>query len=192
MNHEAKVIFLRQMMQSVLAETLKVRAAASPSPTSTKYAELMAKIARWQGQLAVFERNLNSQAGLVHKQGASSKARRDFSQRQSHASRLNNIASLRGQALGLADAIVELIEAMTGPDVALSNLIKSIDKLLEGAEDSDLSISPAGQQELTAVIQQADPGGSGGGQPYSPAPTMVTDVITLCIALFILLTRKKG
>ncbi|SIO04315.1 hypothetical protein [Vannielia litorea] len=187
MNHEAKKILLRTLTEQVVTETLKVNAGASVKSTSTKHGEIMAKVARWQQQLEGIRRDLRSSEGLLSVRYGNPR-KLDYAGRQSLRSHQANIAGLRQQALVLAQAIADLLAAMTGPDLAWEALGKAFEKLVDGGDD--LGLTAQESQELTATIKQLDPGG--GGTDYIPAPTMMTDIITLCIALFVILTRKKS
>lgn len=189
MNHEAQVIFLRRMAADIQKETMGVMGKGGSSPNTTSNDTLTAKIATWQKQLQLFNRNLQSRAGWVNHSFVAPSVQPSYAQKQSYKSRMNNITSLRDQALAVADSIVDLLEAMNGPGQAWKALAKSINKLAKGGED--LAISAPDQQELQEVIVQAAPGfGGPQGTGYTPSHTYFTDVITLCIALFILLTRK--
>ncbi len=187
MNHEAKKILLRTLTQQVVAETMKVQAGASVKSTSTTHAEIMAKVARWQTQLEMIQRDIRSSEGFLSLRFGSPR-KLSYPERQSMRSHLANIAGLREQAVALAQAIADLLGAMVGPDLAWESFAKALEKLVEGGDD--LGLSAGDSQELTASLQQLDPGGAGGH--YTPAPTMITDIVTLCLAMYVILTRKKG
>jgi len=188
MNHEAKKILLRKLTQDVLAETLKVRAGASVKSTSSSHAEIMAKVERWQTQLELMQREIRSSEGFLKVRFGNPK-KLSYPERQSLRSHQANIAGLREQAVALAQAIADLLGAMVGPDLAWEQFAKSLEKLVEGGDD--LGLSALESQELTASIKQLDPG-SGGAPGYTPAPTMITDIVTLCLAMYVILTRKKS
>ncbi|MBM7068281.1 hypothetical protein [Actibacterium sp. 188UL27-1] len=185
MNHEAKVIVLQRMIRAVESETRAILAKGAPSPNTNANDALMAKIARWQGQLKGFQSSVKSQAGLVRVRFAQGR-KLSFSERQSMKGHRANVAGLRALTVKLAQAIMALLDAMNGPEVAWKHLIKSLDKLIEGGDD--LSLTGADQQQLQTIVQQA-PGGSQGG--YTPSPTGIMDLLTFCIALYVLITRNR-
>ncbi|MEL6520372.1 MAG: hypothetical protein AAFQ66_05385 [Pseudomonadota bacterium] len=185
MNHEAKVIAIRQMIQAVRAETLKIMSAPSQDAHSSGYADTMAKVERWKANLERFQRSIRSDQGLLHMRFGH--RRLSYPERQSQRSHQANIDGLRALTIQLAQAIMELIDAMMGPDVAWKNLIKSLEKMLKGGGD-DVSLSGTDQQSLQSIVQQA-PGGSGGG--YNFSPTAATDLLTFCIALYAMIIRNR-
>ncbi|QDC10594.1 hypothetical protein FHY55_15710 [Oceanicola sp. D3] len=187
MNHEAKKIILRTLTQQVVTETMKVQAGASVKTTSTTHADIMVKVERWKGQLEMIQRDLRSAEGFLTARFGSAR-KLSYPERQSMRSHRNNIAGLREQAVALAQAIADLLAALVGPDLAWESFAKALEKLVEGGDDLGLSAGDA--QEFSASIQQLDGAGAGGN--YTPAPTMITDIITLCIAMYVILTRKKG
>ncbi|MBS8224986.1 hypothetical protein [Vannielia litorea] len=187
MNHEAKKIMLRTLTAQVVAETMKVQAGASVKTTSTTHAEIMAKVERWKGQLELIQRDIRSSEGFLSVRFGNPR-KLSYPERQSMRSHQANIAGLREQAVALAQAIADLLAALVGPDLAWETFAKALEKLVEGGDDMGLSAGDA--QELTASLQQLDKGA--GGADYTPAPTMITDIITLCLAMYVILTRKKG
>ncbi|MGR3795679.1 hypothetical protein [Vannielia sp. SX4] len=188
MNHEAKKIMLRTLTQQVVAETMKVQAGASVKTTSTKHGEIMEKVERWKSQLEMIQRDLRSAEGFLTLRFGNPR-KLSYPERQSMRSHQANIAGLREQAVALAQAIADLLGAMVGPDLAWEQFAKALEKLVEGGDD--LGLSAGDSQELTATIRQLDPGDAG-APGYTPAPTMITDIITLCLAMYVILTRKKG
>ena len=117
MNHEAKVIALRRMIQAVQSEIYSIRGKGAPSPNSNAHDQLMAKLPRWQTQLKGFQASVKSQAGLVQRRFGNSR-KLSYPERQSMQSHTANVAGLRALTVQLAQAIMELIDAMNGPEVA--------------------------------------------------------------------------
>ncbi|MCO6382989.1 MAG: hypothetical protein JXQ91_13955 [Vannielia sp.] len=187
MNHEAKKIMLRTLTLQVLEESTKLHAGASVKTTSSKHGEIMAKVERWQKQLEMIQRDLRSSEGFLTLRFGNPR-KLGYSERQSMRSHKANIEGLREQAVALAQAIADLMGALVGPDLAWEQFAKALEKLVEGGDD--LGLSSFDSQEFTATIRQLDPD-SGGAPGYTPAPTMITDIITLCLAMYVILTRKK-
>jgi hypothetical protein len=187
MNHEAKVIFLRRMTEAVRAETLKVVGAGAPDPWSNRYAEIADKAARWQEQLRLFDRNLGSHANFVQMRAAGGGRAASYGQRQSLASHRANIAGLRSQMAVLGQAIAELIAVLNPPSVAWKRFIQSLDKLKDQGGD-DLGLDHLQQREYSEIVGQ-DPGGTPG--PGVPGVTPYPSILTLCLALYAILTQKR-
>ena len=189
MNHEAKRIHLQKLIQDVRAEALEVSAGASVKTTSDSHNKIMKKVNRWTSQLTMIERSLHSDEGFL-KVRYGNPRKLSFPAKQSLNSHLGNIAELRALAAELNAAISDLIGAMTGDDLAWEALAKAFKKIAEDGGD-DLGLTGNDVQELTAIIEQADPGApgpAGGGTIGMP----ITNLITMAIALFVILTRKKN
>lgn len=187
MNHEAKVIRIRRLIQEVRSEITAVQAKGGVAPDTNAHDALMAKIARWEATMVDMEKLMKSDLHFAYVQNAGGGRGASYAQRQRVASAQARHAGLRGLMTELAQAIGELIEAMSPDSVAWKHLGNALDKLTKAGGD-DLSLDGVADRELVQVIRQNEPSGNA---PGTPPHVVGVNLITLCLALFVILKRGR-
>ncbi len=188
MNHEAKLIFLRNLTARIREEHLRI-IASPPSRTSAGFDTLMDKVDTWERQILQFEKVVKSDlhmAGLQTNWGRG----RSYAARQSFQSRSSNTQTLRAAAADVTAAIAELLAALDPDSIAWRELIKSFEDMMSQAGE-DMSLSPVEAHELQQIVEQAAPG-SAPASPGAPGGAPVVGILTFALALFAILKKKRA
>lgn len=185
-NHEARVIFLRALAARIEQERLNVLASPPGRDTAARD-RLLAKVDRWEEQLAGFQKRAKSD---LHFAGVQTNwGRGDYAARQSFRDRSRNAEGLRAAAAALSASIAELLAALDPDSLAWKHLIESFEKIVKEAGDGT-TLDAVQTRELQQIIEQAAPG-SAPPSPGAPGGPPVMSLLTFALALFAILKRMR-
>lgn len=185
MNHEAKLIYLRNMLGQVRQQRMDL-ITTHVKPDSTAYNTLMTKIDGWERAVATMNRDLKSAshfAGMQFQHSGQS-----YPEKQRHDSRQNNVATLKGITLQISHELAHIVQQAGGAGherkVALEGLKHAIKKIMDANESAgeEITLGPEASQLQTTVSQLTN---EIGGTPQMPVIGPV-NAFTLLLSLFAL------
>ncbi|MEM8850474.1 MAG: hypothetical protein AAGE03_10615 [Pseudomonadota bacterium] len=162
MNHEAKVIQLRNLARDIEAERIRLTMGA-PNVNSGARDGLEDKLAGWENRLRGFIRAREQDIRQVPFP-ALADARKDFSARQSLKSRIGNAVGLRDEAAGILADLLDIWGGLDGERRARENIVKALEKVLKDLAEEETQLSGPQSQALQQIVGKNAPS----GQPDLP------------------------
>lgn len=188
MSHQAKVIHLEQLARSITGEAVKILPGA-PDPRKHAYAQLEAKIAKWEQTVKLVQRDMKSQSHFNHMVHAHTKSGPGaYAADQRLKSGEQNIKQVSDALDKVIDALKQLSDQFFGGDNAETRALKGIAHALKNwsktVKHTEKGIigTPA-PRDVQATIQQAKPFVPH-GTPGMAAPGGL-DIFTLILAYFV-------
>ena len=185
-NHEARVVFLRQLAARIEQERLNVLASPPARDTAARD-RLLAKVGRREVQRVPFPTRVQSDLHFTGMQA--NRGRGEHAGRQSFRDRSRNAEGLRAAAAALSASIAEHLATLDPDSLAWKHLVESIEKTVKDAGDGT-ALDAVQTRELQQVIEQAAPG-SAPPSPGAPGGPPVISLLTFALALFAIVKRMR-
>ena len=191
MGHEAKLFALNNLAMQIDSERIKLLP-GSPTPDNHSHNELERKIAAWEQVIRNTQRDLMTQSHFNHMVHSHERfGGNAYAAGQRLQSKEANIAELSDALARVAIALAALNAALwggpNGQVRALAGLGRVLGNWQKAAKNSDEGLFGAAPQEVQATIRQLETQIPQGQMPS----TMVIDIFTLILSLFVLLKSMR-
>lgn len=190
MNHEANVIYLRQMKNQIRDVRLKL--AASPVQAhSLEFHKIIAQHGIWENKLKLIQRDLKTQSHhntmLMRQNRFGTGA---FAAHQRFGNKTANLATLGRAACEVAHELAHVMQQANGGSAgrrSLEALSHAIEQLMKTGDDGALQSLNFSQKEqvISASVRQLQQ--DFGVPPSSIPPGGIVDIFTLVLGCFVLL-----